>query len=153
MSVMPENAPLDGIDHALSADRAFLAGWFAAVATSCMSCSLPPPSPTPGCDLARLDAADVTFLIEALGATSERAAESAYEILMAGGDLDVGSRVAAGLAQMPADRRKNAAIVAITNDADPPAAAERFLDQDDPVLRSAAAAAAAMLAGRGDLGP
>ena len=50
---------------------------------------------------------------------------------------------------MPADRRKNAAIVAIANDADPPGAADRFLDRDDLALRSAAATAAVMLAGHG----
>ena len=59
----------------------------------------------------------------------------------------MGSRVTAGLTQMPADRRKNAAIVAIANDTDPPGAAGRFLNRDDPALRSAAAAA--MLSGRG----
>ena len=86
----------------------------------------PPSAPAPGCDPARLDAADVTLLIEALGATSEWLAASAYEILVAARDPDVGSRVAAGLAQMPADRRKNAAIVVIANDADPPGAAGRL---------------------------
>jgi hypothetical protein len=109
----------------------------------------PPPAPAPGCDPARLDAAGVALLIDALGATSEWLAGSAYEILVTARDPDVGSRVAAGLAQMPADRRKNAAIVAIANDTDPPGAASRFLDHDDPALQSAAAAAAAMLAGHG----
>jgi hypothetical protein len=170
-----ENATLDGINDALSTDPAFLAGWLRAVARAAgldlpgISAQAqaavpswpagnrdimyvmfaPPPAPTPGCDPGRLDAADVTLLIEALGATSEWLAGSAYEILVAARDPDVGGRVAARLAQLPADRRKNAAIVAIVNDADPPGAADRLLDRDDPALRSAAADAAAMLAEHG----
>ena len=84
-----ENASLDGINHALSTDPAFLAGWLRAVARavelgpagnrcpgtgrapvlargetapSCTSCSAPPSAPAPGCDPARLAAADVTLL-------------------------------------------------------------------------------------------
>ena len=173
-----ENTPLDGINHALSTDPAFLAGWLTAVARAAgldlpgisaqAQAALqswpagnrdimyvmfaPPPAPGPGCDPARLDAADMTLLIDALGATSEWLAGSAYEILVAAREPDVGSRVAGVLAQMPADRRKNAAIVAIANDIDPPGVAGRYLDRDDPALRSAAAAAAEMLAGHGDHG-
>jgi len=170
-----ENATLDGIDHALSTDPAFLSGWLRAVAqaagldlsaisaqaqTALQSWAAgnrdiiyaifaPPSSPAPGFDPARMDPADVTLLIKALGATSEWVAESAYAILMVARDPEVGSRVTAMLTQMPEDRRKNAAIVAIANDTDPPAAADRFLNHDDPALRSAAEATAAMLAGLG----
>jgi len=168
-----ENASLDGINHALSTDLAFLVGWLRAVARAAgldlpgisaqAQAALqswpagnrdiiyvmfaPAPWPAPGYDSARMDPADVTLLIEALGATSEWLAESAYELLVAARDPEVGIRVAAMLTQMPADRRRNAAIVAIANDADPSAAANRFLNRDDPALRSAAAAV--MSAGRG----
>jgi hypothetical protein len=170
-----ENASLDGINDALSTDPAFLALWLRAVAHAAgldlpgisaqAQAALqswaagnrdimevifaPQPAPAPRSDPTRLDPADATLLIEALGATSEWLAESAYEILVAARDPGLGSRVAAVLAQMAAGRRKNAAIVAIANDTDPPGAARRFQDRDDPALRSAAAAAAAMLAGQG----
>ena len=167
-----EHATLVGIDHAFTTDQTLLPGWIRAIARAAdldlpgisaqaeaalrpwpdgegdvMSLMfVPPPAPPPRSDPARLDSEDVNILVEALGATSEWLAETAYGILLRARNPEVASRIATRLPQMPSDRRKNATIVAITNDPSPSAAAGRLIDSGDPATKSGAAAAVAMLA-------
>jgi hypothetical protein len=102
----------------------------------------------PKCDPRRLDPEDVNILIERWAphrsGSPKPPMRSCCPRTTGGGKLS----------RRPAldDRRKNAAIVAITNDPNPPAAADRLIDSADPAMKSGAATATAMLARHGGAG-
>ena len=97
----------------------------------------PLPSAPPRCDIARLDHADITILVDALGAESEWLADVACALLLTGRDASIATRVAQLPTRNPAARKRNTAIT-IANDPSPPEAALRALDSDDPAVRRAA---------------
>lgn len=110
----------------------------------------PPPSPAPAFDSTRLDNQDKDTLVKALGATSDWLAGIAYTLLLAAHDPVTGQRAADQIPHIPANRRENAAIVAVANDPSPPDAAMRVLDGAEPLARVGAAAAARILAEGGE---
>jgi hypothetical protein len=173
-----QSVSLGGIGDALTVDQALLPRWIKAVAHAAaldlsaisaeavvalqswplgnrdvmeiiFAAMLAPP---PECKPLRLDRDDMNSLVDALGATSEWLADVAYAILMPAHAPEVGSRVAALLPQIPSNRRKNPAIVAIANDSGPPAVARRLLDSNDPVTRLGAVVAVTALSCCGDTG-
>lgn len=172
-------ATLDGINHAFTTDKALLPEWITAVAHAAgldltaiateASAAMqawsggdkemievifaPPPSLRPELEPSRLDGSDIVVLINALGATSDWIAHTAYRILLNSRDPGVGQRILELIPGLPVSRRYKAAILAVTNDPNPPVAAARILDSDDPATRAGGAAAARMCASAGDAIP
>lgn len=171
-----ENATLTAIAHAFTTDQILLPGCMKAAAdaagldVSAISAEAavvmekwpagnrdiisvmfaPPPSSPPAFDSDRLDNQDKDTLVEALGATSDWLAGIAYTLLLSAHDPVVGQRAADQIPHIPANRRENAAIVAVANDPSPPDAAARLLDSAEPLTRVGAAAAAPILSESGD---
>jgi hypothetical protein len=172
-------ATLVGIDHAFTTDAALLPGWITAVAHAAgldvttiateASAAMqawsagdrdvvavifaPPPSPSPELEPSRLDSGNIDLLINALGATSDWIAHTAYRVLLNARDASVGARILELIPSFPIGRRYKAAILAVTNNPNPPQAAAGMLDSDDPATRAGVAAAARMYASEGNATP